>query len=219
MSLLTTQSLAVGYDSALLGPIDLEFEEGQFFLIEGPNGIGKSTLLKTFIGLLEPIGGSYEWNVPKSELRFVPQTRTLDVLLPATVEDVMGTGFQRGSGWSALRILSKSSGANAGDIDKALELVGMGNFHKRLFRELSEGQKQLVLLARALLGDPSVILLDEPAASMDPEREQQAVDLLERQRDEFGRTVFMIAHGSQPAQAAADRILRIDRDRTVHLEK
>jgi zinc transport system ATP-binding protein len=214
MSLLTTQNLEVGYDSALLGPIDLEFEAGQFFLIEGPNGIGKSTLLKTLIGLIEPIRGSYEWVVPKGELRFVPQTRTLDVLLPASVGDVMGTGFQRGSGWSAIR-----SSPDHGDIDRALELVGMADVHKRLFRELSEGQKQLVLLARALLGEPSVILLDEPAASMDPEREQQAVDLLERQRDEFGRTIFVIAHGSPPAQAAADRVLRIDRDRHVHLEQ
>jgi ABC-type Mn2+/Zn2+ transport system ATPase subunit len=219
MSLLTTKGLKVGYESALLGPIDLAFEAGKFLLVEGPNGIGKSTLLKTFIGLLEPIDGSYEWSVPRSELRFVPQTRTLDVLLPATVEDVMGTGFQRGSGWSALRLFSKDSSSNTGDIDRALELVGMGDRRTQLFRELSEGEKQLVLLARALLGDPSVILLDEPAASMDPEREQQAVDLLQRQRDKFGRTIFMIAHGSQPAQAAADCVLRIERDRTVHLEK
>lgn len=219
MGLLKTSSLEVGYDKALLGPMDLAFEPGHFVLVEGPNGIGKSTLLKTWIGLLEPIRGTYEWAVPRRELRFVPQTRTLDVLLPATVEDVMNTGFQRGSGWSALRSSLGHTDTGRSDIKQALEMVGMSGATKQLFRELSEGQKQLVLLARALLGDPSAILLDEPSASMDPEREQIAVDILVRQRDEFGRSIFMIAHGSQAAQAAADCVLQIDRDRHVHLEK
>ena len=212
MSLLTTESLEMGYDRRLLGPLDLQIERSKFVLVEGPNGIGKSTLLKTFIGLLEPLAGSYRWSVPQGELRFVPQTRTLDVLLPATVEDVMATGFQRGSSWSALR-----ASADSGDIEQALELVGMDAHCKELFRELSEGQKQLVLLARALLGDPEVILLDEPAASMDPGREEMAVALLRRQVDQYGRTILMIAHGSEPAKAAADQVLKIDRNREISL--
>lgn len=214
MPILTIEALEIGYDMSMLGPIDLEIGEQQFVLVEGPNGIGKSTLLKTLIGLLEPWRGDFRWSASQRELRFVPQTRTLDVLLPATVRDVMATGFQRGSGWTALR----ASGDDA-DIEQALEMVGMSNASNHLFRELSEGQKQLILLGRALLGEPKVILLDEPSASMDPEREQAAVDILTRQRDRFGRTIFMIAHGSQPAKEAADCVLRIDRDRNVMLEK
>ncbi|MFP4600266.1 MAG: metal ABC transporter ATP-binding protein [Persicimonas sp.] len=213
MGILTTKKLVVGYDRPLIGPLDIEIEPGVFVLIEGPNGIGKSTLLKSLIGLLSPISGSYDWAVPRSQIRYVPQTRTLDVLLPATVDDVLATGFQRGSGWLGLR--SSGSGKES---QAALELVGMGEFRSHLFRELSEGQKQLVLLARAFLGDPSVVLLDEPAASMDPGRQRMAVELLAQQRDERGRTVFMIAHGSQAAREVADCVLQIDRSREVSLE-
>lgn len=210
MTMLTTNMLEVGYDRPLFDPVDVDVEAGIVMLIEGPNGSGKSTLIKTLIGLLSPLGGSYEWAVPPAELRFVPQTRTVDVMLPATVEDVMLSGFQRGSGWASIRRQTDD-----GDVDKALALVEMADFRSQLFRELSEGQKQLVLLARALLGDPTVLMLDEPAASMDPERERTAVDLLARQRDHFGRTVIMIAHGSQPARDVADCTLRIGRDRSI----
>jgi ABC-type Mn2+/Zn2+ transport system ATPase subunit len=209
------RELEIGYDSTLLGPLNLEIPRESFLLIEGPNGIGKSTLLKTIIGLRAERAGSYQWEVEAKHLRFVPQIRTLDALLPATVGDVMETGFQRGSGWPALR-----KGPRRGDeILRALERVGMAERRKDLFRELSEGQKQLVLLARALLAEPAVILLDEPSASMDPRREQQAVDILRGEQHERGCTIFMIAHGSRAARAAADHVLGIDYERGVSLEE
>ena len=208
MSILQLNQLEVGYQSTILGPITLEVPAASFVLIEGPNGIGKSTLLKTLIGLARPRAGTCAWQVDASRLRFVPQTRTLDVLLPATVKDVMETGFQRGGGWASFR-----SRPDPDQIRRALESVGMSGLKKHLFRELSEGQKQLILLARALLADPAVILLDEPAASMDPEREKLAVDILKREQAERGCTIFMIAHGSEASREAADHLLTISRDR------
>lgn len=211
MSVLRLNNLEVGYQTSILGPITLEIPRASFVLIKGPNGIGKSTLLKTLIGLARPRAGSYNWQVDAKHLRFVPQTRTLDVLLPATVLDVMETGFQRGGGWSAFR-----SRPDRPQIEQALESVAMQAFQKKLFRELSEGQKQLILLARALLGEPAVILLDEPAASMDPQREQIAVDILKRQQNERDSTIFMIAHGSEPSKNAADHLLEIGHDRQIY---
>lgn len=211
MSILRLNKLELGYQTTILGPIDLEVPKASFVLIEGPNGIGKSTLLKTLIGLARARDGSYEWQVESKRLRFIPQTRTLDVLLPATVIDVMETGFQRGGGWSSFR-----SRPDRAEIRRALESVGMYQVRKKLFRELSEGQKQLILLARALMADPAVILLDEPAASMDPQREKIAVDILKREQLERDCTIFMIAHGSEPSKNAADHLLEIDRDRQIH---
>ena len=211
-TILQTTELVCGYDAPLLGPLDLSLDAGDFVLVEGPNGIGKSALVKTFVGLIEPLSGSYEWAVDDKRLRFVPQVRTLDPILPATVADVVATGSQQGSGLAGMRVSASES-----EIGDALERVEMAGHRRDLFRELSEGQKQLVLLARALLGDARALLLDEPTASMDPRREKRAVGLLRRECDERGRTVLMIAHGSEHARRAADAAIEIDRDRRVEV--
>ena len=212
--ILTIRQLECGYDGeTLIGPFDAAIPEGVFLLVEGPNGIGKSTLLETLVGLVEPIDGTYEWSIPDERISFVPQVRTLDPVLPATVGDVVATGSQQGSGWSGLRV-----SATDDELEDALEAVGMRDYRTHLFRELSEGQKQLVLLARALMGTLDVLVLDEPTASMDPERERRAVELLERQHHERDLSVFMIAHGSEATRRASNARLQIDRDRNLELD-
>lgn len=211
--ILTTNQLVCGYDSPLLGPLDLAIPSGAFVLIEGPNGIGKSTLLETVAGLHAPLSGSYEWTVDADRLRFVPQVRTLDPILPATVEDVIATGANRGTGLGGLRATVDDE-----ELAEVLERVEMRDCRSHLFRDLSEGQKQLVLLARALVGESAAMLLDEPTASMDPDREQRALALLDEQCEAHGSTILIIAHGTPAARSAADRVLSIDRDRNVELE-
>lgn len=211
--ILTTDQLVCGYDSPILGPLDLAIPAGAFVLIEGPNGIGKSTLLETVAGLHVPLSGSFEWAVEIARRRFVPQVRTLDPVLPATVEDVVATGAHRGAGLQGLR-----AHVDADEIVSVLERVGMADHRDHLFRDLSEGQKQLVLLARALVGEASVILLDEPTASMDPNRETEALELLEGARQRRNLTLFIVAHGSEAAREAANTLLTIDRDRNVELQ-
>ena len=212
--ILRIDGLICGYDRPILGPLELTLDAGVFLLIEGPNGVGKSTLIKTLIGLVPARGGGFRWEPPVEDLRYVPQTRTLDPLLPATVDDVMRTGLMRGGHWHLLR---RPRGADA-QIAEALDRVGMAEHRSKLFRELSEGQKQLALLGRALMGEPRVLLLDEPSASMDPEREREAVAVLQREREARGLTVMMIAHGSAAARQAATARLTIDRRRQVRLE-
>jgi len=211
--ILTTDQLVCGYDAPVLGPLELAIPAGAFVLLEGPNGIGKSTFLETVAGLHAPLSGDYEWAVGADRLRFVPQVRTLDPILPATVADVVATGAQRGGGLAGLRATIDDA-----TLREVLGHVEMAAHRTHLFRELSEGQKQLVLLARALVGESAVLLLDEPAASMDPDREERALDLLERQSETRDLTILMIAHGSRLARHAADRILAIDRNRNVELE-
>lgn len=205
---LIVQNLTCGYNNrAILGPLTFTLEPASFMLIEGPNGAGKSTLLKTIIGLIPPISGTYTWNIDREFLRFVPQTRTLDPMLPATVNDVLMTGQHHGRGFKSLRITRDSTA-----IQHVLEQVNMPTFKNHLFRELSEGQKQLVLIARALLGHPKVILLDEPSASMDPEREAHTLQILQKIQRTQQVAMLMIAHGSEPARRASSHIMTIDRN-------
>src|SRR5690554_1320155 len=214
-TLLQVQGLVCGYGGKpLLGPLDFHLHQGTFMLIEGPNGVGKSTLLKTLIGLIPPIGGRIDWSLPADALRFVPQTRTLDPMLPATVYDVLATGLHRGRGLRALRIRP-----HRGELEEALEMVGMAHFCDRLFRELSEGQKQLILLACALLGKPRLLLLEEPSASMDPEREAATIELLYGIQQRLDVTVMMIAHGSALARSHSSRIMRVDRRGHIAIEE
>jgi ABC-type Mn2+/Zn2+ transport system ATPase subunit len=210
--ILELEAFVCGYDEPLLGPLDYAFGADEFVLVEGPSGIGKSALVKTLVGLLPPVTGGYEWSVEKSRRRFVPQMESLDPVLPATVRDVVETGALRGGGVAGIR-----GGASDAELRESLEEVGMLNHESSLFRELSGGERQLVLLARALFGDPKVCVLDEPTASMDPEREGRAFEALSMRREERGTTMFVIAHGSRPACAAATKHLEVTRDREVKL--
>lgn len=214
-TLLRVDGLVAGYHKTpVLGPIDFHLHEKTFMLIEGANGVGKSTMLKTLIGLLEPIEGSYNWEIDATELRFVPQTRTLDPMLPATVFDVLTTGLHQGGGFRSARV-----SIDKPKLHRALAKVNMEGFAEHLFRELSEGQKQLVLLARALLGEPKVLLLDEPAAAMDPGHETETMELLHDIKQDSGLTIVMIAHGSPPARSVSNRIMTVDREGTIEIEE
>lgn len=210
MSILELDRLECGYDETLLGPVDLVVEGGRFVLLEGPNGIGKSTFLKTLVGLVPPLGGCYEWSVDDASIRYVPQVQGIDPILPATVEDVVATGSQRGTSLASMAVTSDEE-----TLVKALDKVDMLQRRTALFRELSEGQKQLVLLARAISGRSEVLVLDEPTASMDPDREARAIDLLVRESRERDLTVVLVAHGNRHARAAADAVLEIDADRNI----
>lgn len=196
-ALINLAGIAYTYgDSLVLEDVTFRVEAGDFFGIIGPNGSGKTTLLKIMLGLLAPTrGGVRLFSVPPAEFRdwarlgYVPQKTTLDSTLPITVGEVVESGLV-----STLRPLQRIGRDGRGRALEALALVGMEKHVAARVGRLSAGQQQRVLIARALVSDPELLVLDEPTGGVDPEAQANLYRLLHRLHVEEGVTVVLVSH-------------------------
>lgn len=176
----------------VLKEVNLSVKEGDFMAFIGPNGGGKTTLLKIMLGLLHPDRGSVRILGRDSKdaspmIGYVPQDIHVNIDFPISVLDVvlMG-GIKGGGGW---RYYSRQDRERARE---SLEKVDMWPYHKRRIRELSGGQRQRVFLARAMVSDPKILLLDEPTSNIDTQGQSAFYDLLK----ELNRntTILIVSH-------------------------
>ena len=183
-----------------LSGIDLQIEDGEFLGIVGPNAGGKSTLLKLILGLLQPQSGSinvlgHAPGVARRQLGYVPQYPSFPRDFPITVEQVVQLGrlglWQKGGWWQAL-MPSRVSHADNEAVRMALEEVEAENIATRQIDSLSGGQLQRVLLARALVSEPRILILDEPTANIDQRLEGEIFDLLQRLNERM--TILVVSH-------------------------
>jgi ABC-type Mn2+/Zn2+ transport system ATPase subunit len=180
----------LGYGSRrVLRGIDFDIAPGDFLGIVGPNGAGKTTLLKAILGLLQPISGHITRPAEGVRIGYVPQRDSVDTLFPLTVLDIVLMGRYRLIGPFARPGREDRSLAM-----KALKHVGMDSMAGRAYPNLSGGQKQRALIARALVGDPNLLILDEPTNGMDLVSEHAIMELVRRLHDEDGMTVLMVSH-------------------------
>ncbi len=184
-----------GYEpggEAVLRDVSLRIEAGDFLGVIGPNGGGKTTLLKILLGLLRPQQGTVRvFGQPPARVRhrvgYVPQHASIDSTVPATALDVVLMGRLRLSSWG-MRFSREH-------IDAALEalaLTAAGDFAERPIAELSGGQRQRVLIARALAAEAELLLLDEPIQGVDLHRERKVLELLERLNETM--PIVMVSH-------------------------
>ena len=196
--LIAVKNLYFSYGEQLvLEDINLEINAGDFLAILGPNGSGKSTLLKLILGLLRPDRGEiFLFGRPIDEFRewwrlgYVPQRATarVDPVFPVTVEEVVGFGLL-----AKKRFPRFMNARDREAIRKALLRVEMQGFLKRRLCELSGGQQQRVFIARAIVSEPQVLLLDEPTTGVDVATQERFYDLL----GEFNRrglTIVIVTH-------------------------
>jgi len=194
---LKVEDLTVAYrDKPVLWDIDVEVPAGVLMAIVGPNGAGKTTLIKAVMDLIRPVAGYVRiFGKPYSENRdlvgYVPQRNSVDWDFPTTVMDVVLMGTYGTLGW-----LRRPGKAQRDQTFAALEMVGMGAFADRQISQLSGGQQQRVFLARALVQDAMIYLMDEPFQGVDATTERAIVTLLKNLR-EAGKTVVVVHHDLQ----------------------
>lgn len=191
MTLVDVQHLSVSYGaSQVLSDVSLHVEAGEIVTIVGPNGSGKTTLLRAIVGAI-PVASGHISALPGLVIGYVPQRLHIDQNLPITVE----------------RFLRLPSGADRADIASALERADVTALAKRQMSGLSGGQMQRVLLARALVAKPDLLLLDEPTAGLDQPGSAAFYRLIEEVRRETGCAILMISHELHVVMAASDRVI------------
>lgn len=202
--------LTVAYrDQAVLWDVDLTVPKGVLMAIVGPNGAGKTTLIKAVLGLVKTTAGQVlVHGKPYSEDRrivaYVPQKGSVDWDFPTTVMDVVIMGRYGALGWF------RSPGRTDRDLARdALEKVGMEDFAHRQISQLSGGQQQRVFLARALVGDARVFLMDEPFQGVDATTERAIVTLLKDLRA-AGKTVVAVHHDLQTVPEYFDEVTMLN---------
>ncbi len=206
LPLIRTEQLRVGHGKVpLLPPFDMEIHAGQFWAIVGRNGGGKSTWLRTLLGLLPPISGSIR---PRADLRlaYLPQKSVADDLYPLTARDVVEMGCLRSRSFIRLGPEQRRS------VDSALELMGATPLAAEPFGTLSEGQRQRVLFARIAASGAELALLDEPTSAMDLVAEREAFELLRDLQRTTGVSLLVVSHYVRLVAEYADHAVLLDRD-------
>jgi zinc transport system ATP-binding protein len=212
------ENVWVSYDTqTVLEDINLTIHETDFIGLIGPNGGGKTTLLKTLLGLLKPDRGSIRImgkNVDdgRCHIGYVPQQVELDHQFPIRVWEVVQMGLL-----GCRKPFSRLSQVEKDTIQYALEQVEMDNLSQRSIGDLSVGQRQRVYIARALPSSPQILLLDEPTASIDPQVANNIYELLQRLNQTV--TIIMVSHDMNAVSSYVKSIGCLNRKLHYHGSK
>jgi zinc transport system ATP-binding protein len=191
MSLIRADHVSLAYGrQTVLSDVSLAIEPGEIVTLVGPNGSGKSSLVKVLTGQIRPDAGQVR-RKPELRLGYVPQKLAIDQSLPMTV----------------LRFLNLPRRRDPEAIRRAATETGIEGLEQRQVADLSGGQMQRVLLARALLVSPELLILDEPTQGLDQPGEAAFYRHLERLRDSLGCAVFMVSHDLHVVMSASDRVI------------
>jgi zinc transport system ATP-binding protein len=181
----------------VLENVSLAVNRGEFLGLVGPNGSGKSTLIKVILGLEQPQSGDIRlFGKPSSQFRawsrigYVSQkANRFNTSFPATVFEVVSTGL-----YGKLGLFKRLSRQDRRVVYDMMDRVGLSTYHKHLMGELSGGQQQRVFIARALVSQPDLLILDEPTVGIDAESVDRFYRLLEDLRNEYDLTILLVSH-------------------------
>ncbi len=201
------RDLSLGFEGQVVVD-DLNFvvHKGDYLCIVGDNGSGKTTLMKTMLGLNKPLKGSIVFADEKRQIGYLPQQNTMRKDFPATIEEIVMSGFAGKNGLKPFYSRQLKDEA----LDN-MKKVDVEEFRERPFSSLSGGQQQRVLLARALCATRDILLLDEPVSGLDHNSAENMYEII-RQLNKEGTTIIMITHDLEDVINDASHILHIGRN-------
>lgn len=191
---------------SVLSDVDLSINKGDFVAITGPNGGGKTTLLRIILKLLRPTSGSVRYfdqsgaEVSHLSIGYLPQKNKIDSHFPITVRQVIASGLMSVKG------LSKD--VKSGKVEEMLKLMGLEKHGDNGLGEISGGQLQRTLLGRALISEPSVLVLDEPLSYVDKRFERHIYDMMEQLAGHT--TIILVSHEMTTIASMANRHIIVD---------
>ncbi len=211
MNAVEVKNLSLSYgDIKVLEDLNFSIPENAFVSIVGPNGAGKTTLMKILLGLIKvdlgevKIFGKHPDEIDPQLIGYVPQIKTMDRNFPALAIELVASGLLRKWPWSVKGVDKENS-------IKALEMVKAEHLALRPITELSGGELQRVCLARSIVRNPKLVVLDEPATGIDAIGEADLYNLLEKYQQNSKATVLMITHDWHVAHHHSDFVLLLNR--------
>jgi len=212
---ISVEGLSVRYNSLeVLRDISLSVNTGDYVALVGPNGSGKTTLIKTILGLVEPSKGSVSLfkSIPSifqdwHKIGYIPQRLTSsNPYFPAFVKEIVAMGLLPNKKFP--RMIKK---ADSPIVDNALSMLGILHLKNKHIGELSVGQQQRVLIARALINKPELLILDEPTVAIDPEMMERFFNILHELNRDKNTTIILVTHDIGSVGRYASRLLYLDK--------
>ena len=205
------KDVTLGYENKVVAQnLNFKIDQGDYLCVVGENGTGKSTLIKTLLGLIKPLNGEVIANVQGKNHKgvgYLPQQTQAQKDFPASVWEVVLSGVLNND--HRCPFYNKKDKAEA---EKNMEKLNILDLKKRCYRELSGGQQQRVLLARALCATDSVLILDEPVTGLDPAASMELYETIKDLNKKENVTIIMVSHDIKNALNYATHILHLEQE-------
>jgi zinc transport system ATP-binding protein len=208
-NVITCRNISLGYGGhAVIRELSFSVGRGDYFCVVGENGSGKSTLIRGLLGLITPLGGTigFGGGIRKTEIGYLAQSAAAKMDFPASVYEIALSGNLGAMGMRPFYTRRERQRA-----EENLRRLEIGDLKERCYRELSGGQQRRVLLARALCAGRKMLVLDEPAAGLDPLVTAEFYRLIKEINRDLGITVIMVSHDLEGTKKHASGILNLGR--------
>lgn len=208
-TVVSCEGMYAGYGKeVVLKDVNIVIEAGDFLPVVGPNGAGKTTLLRCILGLIKPMAGKLVTDFSRYPPAYVPQNRIIDPLFPLTAEQIVISGLYRELSW-----WKRPTEEQLRRVRGMMERLRLLPFKEKNYRELSGGTQQKVLVARALVSNALVLILDEPTSELDADSEREIFEVLLHENRENGRTIVFACHGVDVKVFGAEKVCSVERGR------